>query len=77
MTVAEDSAVDPSRSVRGASNADRLIALAAPFLDLVLAIGDRVSRIAEPVDYEYYPIRPASERELPKPNTPNVPEPRP
>jgi uncharacterized protein (DUF58 family) len=33
------------------------ISLAAPLLDLVLAVGDRVSRIAEPVDYEYYPVR--------------------
>ena len=46
--------------------ADRLIGLAAPFLDLVLAVGDRVSRFAEPEDYEYYPIRPAAERELPE-----------
>ena len=46
--------------------ADRLIGLAAPFLDLILAIGDRVSRVAEPNDYEYYPIRPASEREIPE-----------
>jgi hypothetical protein len=48
------------------STADRLIGLAAPLLDLILAIGDRVSRIAEPTDYEYYPIRPASEREIPE-----------
>ena len=42
------------------ANRDRiesLIALAAPFLDLVLAAGDRISRIAEPADDEYYPIR--------------------
>lgn len=33
------------------------IGAAAPFLDLVLAVGERISRVAEPVDYEYYPIR--------------------
>jgi hypothetical protein len=33
-----------------------LIGLAAPLLDLVLATGDRVSRIAGPED-DYYPIR--------------------
>ena len=38
-----------------------LIALAAPVLDLVLAVGDRVSRIVGPED-EPLPIRPASER---------------
>ena len=43
------------------STADRLIGLAAPLLDLILEIGDRVSRIAEPTDHEYYPIRSGSE----------------
>ncbi|MGK2956004.1 MAG: hypothetical protein ACSLFI_10090 [Solirubrobacterales bacterium] len=33
------------------------ISAASPLLDLVLAVGDRLSRIAEPTDYEYYPIR--------------------
>lgn len=36
---------------------EALIGLAAPFLDLVLAVGDRISRVAEPEDYEYYPVR--------------------
>ncbi len=36
---------------------ERVIGLAAPFLDIVLAVGDRISRIAEPEDYEYYPVR--------------------
>ncbi len=34
-----------------------MIGVAAPFLDLLLAVGDRISRIAEPQDYEYYPVR--------------------
>jgi len=38
-----------------------LISLAAPVLDLVLAVGDRVSRVLGPED-DPLPIRPASER---------------
>jgi len=34
-----------------------LIRLAVPALDLVLAVGERVSRIVEPEDVEYYPPR--------------------
>jgi hypothetical protein len=37
-----------------------LIGLLAPALDLVLAAGDRISRVAGPED-EYYPIRPSGE----------------
>jgi hypothetical protein len=37
-----------------------LIGLAAPFLDLVLVVGDRVSRIVSPGD-DYIPIRPPAE----------------
>jgi hypothetical protein len=33
------------------------IGLAAPFLNIVLAVGDRVSRIVEREDSEYYPVR--------------------
>jgi hypothetical protein len=36
---------------------ETLIGVAAPFLDLVLTVGERISRIAEPEDYEYYPVR--------------------
>ena len=36
---------------------EALIGVAAPFLDLVLAVGDRISRIVEPTDFEYYPVR--------------------
>jgi hypothetical protein len=36
---------------------ERLISLAAPALNLVLAVGDRLSRIVEPEDSEYYPVR--------------------
>jgi hypothetical protein len=33
------------------------IRLMAPALDVVLAVGERVSRIVEPEDVEYYPPR--------------------
>jgi len=36
---------------------EQVIATVSPLLDLVLAVGERISRIAEPVDYEYYPVR--------------------
>lgn len=36
---------------------ETVIRLAAPFLTVVLAAGDRVSRIVEPEDSEYYPVR--------------------
>ena len=42
---------------------ETLIGLAAPLLDVVLAAGDRISRIAEPKDYEYYPVRAGELRE--------------
>ena len=34
-----------------------VIRLMAPALDVVLAVGDRVSRIVEPEDSDYYPPR--------------------
>jgi hypothetical protein len=36
---------------------ERAIGLMAPFLNLVLAAGDRLSRVVEPEDSEYYPVR--------------------
>jgi hypothetical protein len=42
-----------------------LIGFASPGLDLLLAVGDRISRIAEPTDHEYYPVRSGSEASLP------------
>ncbi|MEX0745125.1 MAG: hypothetical protein WD118_05945 [Phycisphaeraceae bacterium] len=44
---------------------ETVISAAAPFLDLMLAIGDRVSRILEPKDYEYYPVRDEDPEEVP------------
>jgi hypothetical protein len=42
-----------------------LIALAAPALDLLLAVGERVSRIAEPDDSEPYSVRSGPGASLP------------
>lgn len=36
---------------------ESVIRLMAPGLNLVLAAGERLSRIVEPDDHEYYPIR--------------------
>jgi hypothetical protein len=36
---------------------ETLISIAAPALNLVLAVGERLSRIVEPEDSEYYPVR--------------------
>jgi hypothetical protein len=36
---------------------ESVIRLMAPGLNLVLAAGDRLSRIVQPEDAEYYPIR--------------------
>ena len=49
---------------------ERLIRMASPALDLVLAMGDRVSRFVEPEDVEYYPPRVAREETAPSAETP-------
>lgn len=41
------------------------IVAVSPLLDLVLKVGEKISRIAEPVDYEYYPVRGEREWESP------------
>jgi hypothetical protein len=40
---------------------ESVIGLMAPALTLVLAAGDRLSRIVQPEDYDYYPVRPIGE----------------
>jgi hypothetical protein len=37
-----------------------VIGAMAPVLDVVLAAGERLSRIVQPTDDEYYPVRPPS-----------------
>ena len=46
-----------------------LIRLAAPALDLVLSVGERVSKVVEPDDVEYYPPRVTSESPPPPKQT--------
>jgi hypothetical protein len=43
--------------LRTRARVERVIRLMAPALDVVLAVGDRVSRVVEPEDSEYYPPR--------------------
>jgi hypothetical protein len=52
--------------VRTRQRVETLIKLASPVLDLVLAAGDRVSRIVEPTDVEYYPPRMSHEEPPPR-----------
>jgi hypothetical protein len=42
---------------------ETMIGLMAPALTLVLAAGDRVSRVVQPEDFDYYPVRPLGEWE--------------
>ncbi len=42
------------------------IRLMAPALDLVLAVGERISKLVEPEDVEYYPPRSSREGTPPK-----------
>jgi hypothetical protein len=48
--------------IRRRDQVEGVLRLAAPFLDLVLAAGERVSRIVAPADDDQYAIRPAGER---------------
>jgi hypothetical protein len=45
--------------------AEALIGAMAPALDVVLAVGDRISRMVEPEDHGYYPARPLPKQEQP------------
>ena len=49
---------------------ESVIRLAAPALNLVLAAGERLSRLVEPADVEYYPPR-VSHDEPPQPDPSN------
>jgi hypothetical protein len=42
---------------RNRARVESLIRLMAPGLNLVLALGERLSRVVEPVDHDYYPAR--------------------
>jgi hypothetical protein len=45
--------------MRTRERVERLIRLATPALNLVLAAGERLSRLVEPEDTDYYPPRAA------------------
>lgn len=49
-------ALTPSQR-RTRARIETAIRIAAPGLNLVLAVGDRLSRLIEPDDHEYYPPR--------------------
>ena len=51
--------------LRRRERAENLIGLMAPALNLILAAGDRLSRIVEREDQEYYPPRPRTGTEPP------------
>jgi hypothetical protein len=53
------------RQIRG--RVEAVIAVFAPVLDAVLAVGDRISRTVEPEDHGYYPPRPLAD-EPPEPD---------
>jgi hypothetical protein len=60
--------------LRTRERVESLIRLASPALDLVLAVGERVSRVVEPTDVEYYPPRMTSEEPLPRIDSPGESE---
>jgi hypothetical protein len=43
--------------LRMRARVERLIGLMAPGLNMILAVGERVSRVVEPDDPDYYPVR--------------------
>jgi hypothetical protein len=53
--------------LRRRQRVEGVIRLMAPVLDLVLAFGDRVSKLVEPEDVEYYPPRLTREEPPPEP----------
>lgn len=56
------------QQLRTRERVESLIRLMSPGLSLVLAVGERISRIVEPEDHEYYPPRTATV-EPPPPRT--------
>jgi hypothetical protein len=56
---------------RTRSRVESVIRLMAPGLNLVLAAGERLSRLVEPVDHEYYPARSDAAGGPPPPSSPS------
>ena len=55
--------------LRTRARVEGLIRLMAPALDLVLAVGERASRLVEREDAEYYPPRVTHDQPPPPPRT--------
>lgn len=55
--------------LRTRARVERVIGLMAPALDLVLWAGERLSRLVEPEDHEYYPPRTTTLEPPPKLDT--------
>ena len=49
---------------RRSDRVEAVLRLGAPFLDLLLLVGDRVSRIVAPNGDDYYAVRPGERLEL-------------
>ncbi len=60
-----------SQQVRTRGRVESLIRLMSPGLSFVLAVGERISRIVEPEDHEYYPPRTTTVEPPPAPQTDN------
>ena len=52
---------------RTRAQVETLIKVMSPFLNVVLAGGERLSRLVEPVDHEYYPPRTGQVEPPPEP----------
>jgi len=59
------------QQVRTRGRVESLIRLMSPGLSFVLAVGERISRVVEPEDHEYYPPRTSSVEPPPAPHTAN------
>jgi hypothetical protein len=55
---------------RNRERVEAVISAMAPALTLVLAAGDRISRLVQPEDHEHYPARSSEERD-PAPPAPS------
>jgi hypothetical protein len=55
--------------LRTRERVELLIKLMEPGLDAILSAGDRISRLVEPEDHDYYPARPSMEPERGRPSS--------
>ncbi|MEX2195147.1 MAG: hypothetical protein WD844_07655 [Thermoleophilaceae bacterium] len=59
------------QQARNRGRMESVIRLMSPGLSLVLAVGERISRLVEPEDHEYYPPRTTPVEPPPAPETAN------